>query len=115
LKERDYTGSYSAVYRFVRKLDPRLPEATVRVERKPGEEGQVDFGYAGRMIDPETGELRKHGTTKEKPLVRFQEVEQSQLKPLPRMRYDLATWKVLKLHRSVNGTSWIRIPVYAAN
>ena len=59
LKERGYTGSYSAVYRFVRKLDPRLPEATVRVERKPGEEGQADFGYAGRMIDPETGELRK--------------------------------------------------------
>ena len=59
LKERGYTGSYSAVYRFVRKIDPRLPEATVRVERKPGEEGQLDFGYAGRMIDPETGELRK--------------------------------------------------------
>lgn len=232
LKERGYTGSYSAVYRFVRKLDPRLPEATVRVERKPGEEGQLDFGYAGRMIDPETGELRKtwafvltlswsrhqyvefvfdqkvgtwlllhchafeflggvperlvidnlkaaiiracwddpevqysyrecaehygflispcrprtpqhkgkveqggvhyvkrnflggrepttitqanqdvlvwanttaglrkHGTTKEQPLARFQEVEQAQLKPLPETRYDLATWKVLKLHR----------------
>jgi transposase len=232
LKERGYTGSYSAVYRFVRKLDPRLPEATVRVERKPGEEGQVDFGYAGRMIDPETGELRKtwafvltlswsrhqyvefvfdqklgtwlllhchafewlggvperlvidnlkaaivracwddpevqysyrecaehygflispcrprtpkhkgkvekggvhyvkrnflggrepttitqanqdvlvwanttaglrkHGTTKEQPLVRFQEVEQARLKPLPATRYDLATWKVVKLQR----------------
>jgi len=59
LKERGYSGSYSAVYRFVRRLDPRRPEATVRVERKPGEEGQVDFGYAGRMIDPQTGELRK--------------------------------------------------------
>jgi transposase len=59
LKERGYTGSYSAVYRFVGRLEPSGPDATVRVERKPGEEAQVDFGYAGRMIDPETGELRK--------------------------------------------------------
>jgi hypothetical protein len=59
LEERGYTGSYQAVYRFVRKLKPRTIQATVRVERKPGEEGQVDFGYAGRMIDPETGELRR--------------------------------------------------------
>jgi len=232
LKERGYTGSYSSVRRFVRAIDPRLPEATVRVERKPGEEGQVDFGYAGRMIDPATGELRKtwafvltlswsrhqyvefvfdqtlgtwlrlhchafewlggvperlvidnlkaaivracwddpeiqyayrecaehygflispcrsytpqhkgkveqggvhyvkrnflggrqptlltqanqevlvwarttagvrkHGTTKEQPLVRFQEVEQAYLQPLPETRYDLATWKVLTLGR----------------
>jgi transposase len=59
LKERDYSGSYSSVYRFVRKLEPLTPEVTVRVETEPGEEGQVDFGYAGYMIDPETGELRR--------------------------------------------------------
>ena len=59
LKERGYTGSYSSVYRFVRSLEPREPDVTVRVETRPGEEAQVDFGYAGRMIDPETGELRK--------------------------------------------------------
>ena len=62
LLERGYSGSYSAVYRFVRTLKPKKGkgrEATVRVERKPGEEAQVDFGYAGRMIDPETGELRR--------------------------------------------------------
>jgi transposase len=59
LKERGYTGSYSAVRRFVRKIKPLVPEATVRVEREPGEEAQVDFGYAGKMIDPETGKLRK--------------------------------------------------------
>ena len=237
LKERGYTGSYSSVRRFVRRIDPRPLEATVRVERKPGEEGQVDFGYAGRMIDPETGELRKtwvfvltlswsrhqyvefafdqkvgtwlllhchafefldgiperividnlkaaivracwddpevqnayrecaehydflispcrpktpehkgkveqggvhyvkrnflggrepttitqanqdvlhwvntvaglriHGTTKEQPLVRFQEIEQARLKPLPETRYDLATWKVVKLHRDCHVT-----------
>ena len=59
LKERGYGGSYSSVRRFVRKLEPRLPEATVRVERKPGEEAQVDFGYAGPMIDPASGKLRR--------------------------------------------------------
>ena len=59
LKERGYGGSYSAVYRFVRRLKGQLPEATVRVERAPGEEGQVDFGYAGLMIDPETDKLRR--------------------------------------------------------
>jgi transposase len=59
LKERGYTGSYSAVRRFVRKIKPLTPEATVRVEREPGEEAQVDFGYAGKMRDPDTGKLRK--------------------------------------------------------
>jgi len=59
LKERGYTGSYASVYRFVRRLEPSAPDVTVRVETRPGEEAQVDFGYAGRMVDPETGELRK--------------------------------------------------------
>ena len=59
LKERDFIGSYSAVRRFVRRIKPLTPEATVRVEREPGEEAQVDFGYAGKMIDPETGKERK--------------------------------------------------------
>jgi transposase len=59
LKEQGYTGSYSAVRRFVRKIKPRTPKATVRVERKPGEEAQVDFGYAGRMIDPDADALRR--------------------------------------------------------
>jgi hypothetical protein len=47
------------VYRFVRRIKGQLPQATVRVERAPGEEAQVDFGYAGMMIDPETGQLRR--------------------------------------------------------
>jgi transposase len=59
LKERGYTGSYSAIRRFVRSLEPRQPEAFGRIETAPGEEAQVDFGYAGRMLDPQTGQLRK--------------------------------------------------------
>ena len=35
------------------------PEVFVRVECKPGEEAQVDFGFAGLLRDPETGELRR--------------------------------------------------------
>jgi len=59
LKERGYTGSYASVHRFVRRLEPSMPDVAVRVETRPGEEAQVDFGYAGKMIEPETGELRK--------------------------------------------------------
>ena len=59
LKERGFTGNYSSVYRFVRNLEPRTPDVTVRVETPLGEEAQVDSGYAGQMVDPETGELRR--------------------------------------------------------
>jgi len=59
LKERGFDGSYSSVYRFVRQLAPPSVDATVRVERPAGEEAQVDFGYAGRMIDPTTDQRRK--------------------------------------------------------
>jgi transposase len=59
LRERGYGGSLSSLYRFVHRLEPHRPLATVRVEREPGSEAQVDFGYAGRMVDPTTGVLRK--------------------------------------------------------
>jgi len=66
LKERDpslrsracFNGSYSSLRRFVRHLHPVTPEVTVRVERKPGEEAQADFGYAGLMKDAQ-GTLRR--------------------------------------------------------
>ena len=60
LLEGGYRGSYSAVRRFVHSLEPAAkPEVMVRVERRPGEEGQVDFGYAGMLLDPATGKLRR--------------------------------------------------------
>jgi hypothetical protein len=43
--------------------------------------------------------LRIHGTTKEQPLVRFQEVEQARLRPLPETPYDMAIWKKVTLAR----------------
>lgn len=54
LKERGFAGRYDSVYRFVRALEPRTPDPTVRVERAPGEEAQVDFGAAGKLLDPLT-------------------------------------------------------------
>jgi len=59
LRERGYPGSYSSVVRFVRRLEPPEPEVTVRVETRPGEEAQADFGYAGKMIDMQSGQPRK--------------------------------------------------------
>ncbi len=52
--------SYAAVWRLVRRLEPAPPpEAMVRVEVQPGAQAQVDFGYAGRTLDPATGRPRK--------------------------------------------------------
>ena len=59
LAEQGFGGSYSAVYRFVRRERPKRPEVSVRVECQPGEEAQVDFGYAGYMLDLEKGKRRK--------------------------------------------------------
>jgi len=55
----NYQGSYSAVRRFVQRLQPRQPEAYVRVQNEPGEELQVDFGSAGQLFDPVSGRLRQ--------------------------------------------------------
>jgi hypothetical protein len=41
---------------------------------------------------------RVHGTTKERPLKRF-EIERGTLRPLPNGPYDMAVWKEVKLHR----------------
>lgn len=59
LRERGYQGTLSSVYRFLHRLEPSYQTAIVRVEREPGSEAHVDFGYAGRMRDPATGALRK--------------------------------------------------------
>jgi hypothetical protein len=41
---------------------------------------------------------RDHGTTHEKPLVRFETTERAALRPLPPVRYELSIWKKAKLH-----------------
>lgn len=54
-----YQGSYASVWRFVHAMEPEKPQATVRVEVPPGDEAQVDFGFAGRMYDPLLERVRR--------------------------------------------------------
>lgn len=54
-----FQGGYGSVRRFVRRIEKRTPEAFVRLETAPGEELQVDFGYAGEFFDPQTGQKRR--------------------------------------------------------
>jgi len=59
VEEHGFTGSYSSVKRFLRRLAPARSRATLRLEVEPGEEAQVDFGYAGQFLDPESGHVRR--------------------------------------------------------
>lgn len=56
---RQVKCAYAAVWGYVRQMEGRAADVTVRVETAPGEEAQVDFGYAGRMYDPVKKGLRK--------------------------------------------------------
>ena len=59
-EDHGFDGSYSALRRYVEHLKRTTPAAAfVRLETPAGQEAQVDFGSAGRLADPETGELKK--------------------------------------------------------
>ena len=53
-----FTGSYSAVLRFVSKLRPTDRESFVRIETPPGEQAQIDFGTLGPLYDRDAGRSR---------------------------------------------------------
>lgn len=57
-QDHGYTGSYSSVRRFVRRLQPAQPRVVVRVHTAPGEEAQVDFGPIGILYDARQKRLR---------------------------------------------------------
>lgn len=60
VERNDLKVSYASVLRYVNEQFNRgKPKATVHLETEPGKEAQVDFGYVGRMRDPETGKDRK--------------------------------------------------------
>lgn len=61
LRERHgYQGSYSAVYRMLRAIEgARPPEVPMRLEFKPAEAAQVDFGAGPAITDVTTGEVFK--------------------------------------------------------
>lgn len=89
---------------------PATPEHKGKVEggvgyvqgRFMGGKGILELSQANRDVrkwcQDEAG-MRIHGTTKEQPRRRFEEVEKKRMKPLPETPYDLAVWKKVKLHR----------------
>jgi transposase len=89
---------------------PATPEHKGKVEggvgyvqgRFMGGKGILNLVQANREVRvwcQEEAGMRIHGTTKEQPRRRFEEVEKGRLKPLPETAYDLAIWKKAKLHR----------------
>ncbi|MCP4047874.1 MAG: transposase, partial [Gammaproteobacteria bacterium] len=54
-----FTGSYSSLRRYLKKLVAANPVVTTVIEFAPGDAAQVDFGAGPRMIDIHTGELKK--------------------------------------------------------
>jgi len=59
-EENELSVGYSTVKRYLgREFGFGSPKATVRIETPPGQQAQVDFGYAGLMYDPVIGRKRK--------------------------------------------------------
>jgi transposase len=63
LDEKEFQGSLWAVKRLCarlkRAMPPRAEDVAIPVVTAPGEVAQVDFGYVGKLYDPERGQLRR--------------------------------------------------------
>lgn len=60
VRNHGYTGSYSAMYRFLRQIVvERAPDVPLRLTFKPAESAQVDFGAGPPITDVYTGEIFK--------------------------------------------------------
>jgi transposase len=59
LQEKGFKGSYSSLQRYVAKSNSDKDRPVFRIETKPGEIAQVDFGYIGRIYDEDAGEKIK--------------------------------------------------------
>ena len=51
VEQNDFRDSYQSVQRFVRKLKAAQPQRVWRMEARPGEEVQVDFGLGAPICD----------------------------------------------------------------
>ena len=58
-----------------------------------------EANWAARAWCLEEAGQRVHGTTRQQPLVRFEQTERATLRALPSAAYELAVWKQVKLHR----------------
>ncbi len=59
IRERGVKISESSVRRYINKRALRGSTSTIHIPTIPGEEAQVDYGYAGLMKDSKTNKLRK--------------------------------------------------------
>ena len=63
LEHPGFEGSYAAIKRLCRAMTRargvQAEDVAIPVETEAGEIAQVDFGYVGRLLDPETHTLRK--------------------------------------------------------
>lgn len=59
IRKHGFTGSYSSLRRYLKKLSEANPTVTTVMEFEPGDAVQVDFGAGPRIVDTHTGELRK--------------------------------------------------------
>lgn len=57
-EDYNYAGGYSSVVRFIKRHFSGKPTGNIRIETEPGEEAQVDFGFAG-TLPSESGKPRK--------------------------------------------------------
>ena len=57
VRKHGFTGSYSAVRRFLQALQLAEPEVTTVLDFEPGDVAQVDFGRGPKIVDVRTGEL----------------------------------------------------------
>jgi len=58
-RKHGFTGSYSAVRRFIQGLADANPRVTTVLDFAPGEAAQVDFGKGPEIVDVHTGEVFK--------------------------------------------------------
>ncbi len=58
-RNHGYTGSYSSVYRFLHQIVVDASQVPMRLEFKPAEAAQVDFGAGPLITDVYTGEIFK--------------------------------------------------------
>jgi transposase len=54
-----FGGSYSSLRRYLNKLAEANPRVTTVIEFPPGDAAQIDFGAGPRIVDSDTGEIRK--------------------------------------------------------
>jgi transposase len=63
LEDREFSGSLSAIKRLVLRLERErgvlAEDVAIPVETAPGHIAQVDFGFVGKLYDPNEGVLRK--------------------------------------------------------